>query len=104
MTVVIADSIEIKSDRPGSEHAAGLVVVFPFGPTDAAPSQGCVVEIHTPSERFFELLIDEAKEHGSARSFFFRDLHKSDVPLGSRIVWSDDSSKWHRRVGKALVR
>jgi hypothetical protein len=104
MTVVITDSFEIKSGRPGSEHAAGLVVVFSCDCTDSIPSVGFAINVRTPSGQVFELLVDEMKEHGGARSFFFHDLHKSDVPIGSQINWNDDRSKWQRRVRQAIGR
>jgi len=103
MTVVVKDSFEIKSNMPGINHPPGLVVIFDAlacpGRTAVA---GDVVRVERPDGSDCEAAIDEVKDHGPVRSFYFRSLRKEDAPISSRLTWSDDGSTL-RGVGRHAV-
>jgi len=40
------------------------------------------------------LAIEETKEHGTGRSYFFGGLRREDIPIGSGISWEDDPQLW----------
>jgi hypothetical protein len=49
------------------------------------------VLITSPGGHERQARIGEIKDHGSSRSFFFGNLEKEDVPLGSHLEWQDRS-------------
>lgn len=87
--VAVTDAFEIKPNRPGSDHAPGLVVIFD-GRQCAfrLPPMGSRVMLLRPDGTVASAQITEGKEHGYGRSFFFDGLHDADAPVGTIIIWA----------------
>jgi hypothetical protein len=97
--VSVVDSFEIKVNTPGSDHAPGVVVVFD-GRQCAflLPTIGSRVELLRPDGSTRRTTVDEIKEHGDGRSFFFAGLTRADAPIGTIVTWSDPSVSGVARV------
>jgi hypothetical protein len=84
--VKIKDVFEIK-EKYNAGHDPGLVVVL-----DALTARnpevlaGFIPTVQTPSGEALHLSIDEAEEHGSVNSLFFKGLVREDIPVGSSIT------------------
>lgn len=98
MTVEVKDSFEIKHDAPGSSHSAGVVAVFKPVRGKPIPDIGVAVELHRPNADVIDVTVDEIKDHGPLKSFFFRGLTKDAVPVGSILKWSNDKTRWRRQA------
>jgi hypothetical protein len=82
----IKDLVEIKEEYK-TGHEPGLVVVLDtLIPQDPADLVGRVAEILTPTKGRMRSPIQDAKNHGTATSLFFRGLVREDIPLGSEVV------------------
>ena len=84
--VLAKDVFEIKPQY-NTGHEPGLVVVLDqvvvANPTSLV---GKVALIRTPGGVSVEARIEDARDHGPANSLFFRNLKRSDVPIGSEVV------------------
>jgi len=100
ITVVsVVDAFEIQAHTPGSKHAPGLDVVFDGRQCRyQLPRIGKEIELLRPDGSTSEAQVEEIKEHGDGRSFFFLALHKSDAPIGTVMSWSTEKrSRRHQR-------
>ena len=82
----IKDVFEIKESHQ-TGHAPGVVVVLDtLLSADAPRLAGRMATIHAPSGEVLQLVIDEAKQHGSVNSLFFRNLTRTDIPAEGDIT------------------
>jgi hypothetical protein len=87
--MMVLDTIEI---RPSAElvHAPGLVAVLDAFPSDNPDAfVGRDVRLHTPDGQERIARIEAVRDHGVTISFFFRNLSKAGLPLGSRVEFEE---------------
>jgi hypothetical protein len=97
IAVSVKDSFEIRPGMVGTGHAPGAVVIFDGRQCSfRLPPVGAVVTLLRPDGSAISASVTEQKEHGDGRSFFFGNLRKQDVPVGTIISWervtADDES------------
>jgi hypothetical protein len=90
METKVVDSFEIMPGMAGTDHTAGVVVVFDgvVCSADRWPAIGTRITIHTLAGRT-TTSVGELKRHGAGVSIFFAGLNSNVVPIGSLIKWSD---------------
>jgi hypothetical protein len=85
----VKDAFEIKAGTAGSNHEAGLVIIFDGRQCGFnLPPRGSRVSLLRPDGASREAVVEEMKEHGDGRSFFFRALTKADAPIGTIVSWT----------------
>lgn len=83
--VGVIDSIEMKLSL-GIAHAPGLVAVldgFPSPDPQKYVDRPVLIRVAGSEPRFAK--VGAVRDHGATISFFFQNLTKADVPVGSRI-------------------
>jgi len=96
--VSVKDSFEVKANTPGSDHAPGLVVVFDGRQCRfEMPPLGAEVELLRPDGIVRKAVVQEQKEHGDGRSFFFAGLRLDDAPIGTVLSWQVTPHAGERR-------
>lgn len=89
LVVSVQDAFEIKPNRPGSNHAPGLVVIFDGRQCGFhLPPLGSAIDLIRPDGSSGRATVQEIKEHGDGRSFFFPSMHRDDAPVGTVLYWS----------------
>ena len=87
--VSIQETIELKANRPGSDHAPGLVILFDGRQCEfKLPLAGSTINLIRPDGTQLAAELGEVKSHGDGRSFFLPGLNKDDVPVGSIASWT----------------
>jgi hypothetical protein len=86
--VSVTDTIEMKPNRPGTDHAPGLVIVFDGRQCGCRlPARGSSINLVRPDGTQLSAPLLDVKEHGDGRSFFLPGWSKRDVPIGTIASW-----------------
>jgi hypothetical protein len=89
--VVVNDVFEIKPQYNTGQDAGVVAVLNRLMAASPEALVGLVAFVRTPDGKTYCDKVDDARDHGTAKSLFFRSLTTLDMPLGSRIELHDDS-------------
>lgn len=86
--VAVKDAFAIRPGMPGTDHAPGLIIIIDGRQCGFdLPAMGATVDFVRPDGVSGRAVVEEMKEHGDGRSFFFGSLSKDDIPIGSVVYW-----------------